>query len=413
MLTNRKGVIILSISNGLVSGGYGLSIPFFAIYLTVTQHLSASLVGALLGLSMLATTAASALSGEMTDAFGRKKIMVWSLILRAFFVFMMALSMVLQTNFLWTVVAHFFASFFGAFFRPASNAWVADNVDSRHRVEAYGILRIGLNIGWAAGPALGGFLAAASYPLAFALTGVFYIAGALSVYFQIQDAKKLKEEFRKTQFADLLLELKNKRFAVFCFLVFMMSVVLAQLTTGLSLFSVKYLGLGNHEIGILFAINGAMVVVFQYFAGKFMNSVRITSAMAMGCVCYAVGYNFIGFAGGFWLAALGVAFATVGEMALSPGTTTLASNIAPHAQRGRYLGMTETARQFGSCLGMFAGGYFIEHISPFFTAGPWVIFAAAAIFCAWGFAKMSGALSAQENGVHSAMPAEITAEPDI
>ena len=51
------------------------------------------------------------------------------------------------------------SNFFGSLFEPASSAMVADMVEPSRRLEAYGLLRIGQNIGWTVGPLLGGLLA--------------------------------------------------------------------------------------------------------------------------------------------------------------------------------------------------------------------------------------------------------------
>ena len=58
------------------------------------------------------------------------------------------------------------------------DAMVADLTRPEQRTEAYSVLRISSNLGWATGPAIGGFLAGVSYLLSFGLA-----AGACFIFF--------------------------------------------------------------------------------------------------------------------------------------------------------------------------------------------------------------------------------------
>ena len=55
----------------------------------------------------------------------------------------------------------------GEIHRPASGALIADLVPSEGRVAAFTMFRLAVNVGWAAGLALGGFLAERSFDLLF------------------------------------------------------------------------------------------------------------------------------------------------------------------------------------------------------------------------------------------------------
>ena len=393
-----KEISILSAANGLISGGYALSVPFFALYLNVERGLPASAVGIATATAMLATALASGLSGEMTDAFGRRRVMSISLLLRGLNALCMAYAIYIRAHYMWTIMFYFTGSFFGAFFRPASNAWIADCVPMRDRVEAFGYIRIGWNIGWALGPALGGLMAGKSFALAFGVTGLFFLATSAFLNLNIKDSFTCPVA-RQTKFIEMVLELRHKRLALICLFIFMISLVSAQMVTGLSLHGVKYIGFTKEKVGLLFSVNGAMVVLLQYHMGKFMKEMRLTAALVAGCIAYACGYLLVGAAGAFAAAAVGVACFSVGEMAVSPGTNTLVSNIAPERERGRYLGLQELSRNAGYAAGMIAAGVMIEHLSPVHKMLPWTIVACVALAAGYGFYRLRPLLSAEEDGV--------------
>lgn len=75
----RKGMLIIAIANGLLLFGYGLSLPFFTIYLISQRGLSASMAGLIIALAGVSRCVSSAISGELADVFGRKTVMMWGL----------------------------------------------------------------------------------------------------------------------------------------------------------------------------------------------------------------------------------------------------------------------------------------------------------------------------------------------
>ena len=64
----------------------------------------------------------------------------------------------------------FFSTLLGTFFQNGSNAYVTDIVASGDRTVAFSTLRVGLNVGWMLGPAVGSFLADTPFWRLFAIT---------------------------------------------------------------------------------------------------------------------------------------------------------------------------------------------------------------------------------------------------
>ena len=76
MQTNKisytKEVWVIAGTNAIIAFGYGLSIPFFTIYLSVEKQLAASLIGLILAFAMGLTAVGNAISGELSDVIGKK-----------------------------------------------------------------------------------------------------------------------------------------------------------------------------------------------------------------------------------------------------------------------------------------------------------------------------------------------------
>jgi MFS family permease len=403
MKEKTKSIITISVANGLNSLAYGIAIPFFAIYLTVRKGVPASGVGIMLALAMLTTAGASAISGEASDTFGRKRVMLFSLFFRSLTMFAMAAAMFMDAHYYWALFFHFAGSFVGAFFRPASNAWIADNTAPAERVQAFGYMRIGLNLGWCIGPALGGFLAKSSFPLGFALTASTY---AVSMFFVNSYIKETltTERRRKANFIAMLLDLKDFNLTKLCSYNFIISMVMAQLVVGLSLHCTLRLGMGESVVGFFFSIQGLAVVFLQYPIGAVTSKTRLTSALAVGCVLYAVGFGSIGFMVTFCGIMFGVILSAVGEMCTLPAGHSLASNIAPDNKKGRYLGMYVLSNLAGQSAGIFMAGVLMEYISPLAPAAPWLIVGATALTAALLFYTLRFTITPQQDGLHPPVP---------
>ncbi len=388
---------MVAIANGLLLFGYGLSLPFFTIYLISQRHLSPAMAGLVIALAGLSRCVSSAISGEMADSFGRKKVMMWGLFSQIVAMFALGLCIELKVQVGWMLTCYFLTTFLGAFFRPASNAWVTDNTTPKERVEAFGILRIGLNIGWALGPAAGGFLVRYSYSLAFFFTALLYATTILYLGRLIED-KHVPCKSRKPSFVSALMSLADSRLAKICFYVVLITAVNSQLVVGLSIHCKQYLHMPEHYIGWFFTINGLVVVFLQYWATKVMAKMRLSTAMLIGCLLYAVGFGSVGFFYTFTLIAFGVFLAGVGELIVSPGEQTLVSNIASRETRGRYLGMLMVFYNLGSSVGFFGAGLLGDYVTPYYLPGPWLIVGAVAVLAGLGFYSMRRSLTPEEDG---------------
>lgn len=403
-MTLPPGFWILAAAEGLLNAGYAMSFPFLAVYLSSHRGVPMAWVGVFLSGSMLVSSAAQFVGGEISDAIGRRKVMIASLVLRSALIAVIAAIIYFKAG-LWGIfIFHPLGMFIGSFFHPAARSWVADFTAPAARMKAYGFLRMGSNAGWALGPALGGLLAAGSYALMFGVSVVVFAVCAVIVTFFIKDCPGVaKGKFVTPRVAVALATLRNGHFLRFCVFSFTMSAAMSQLVVSSSLYSKNYLGFDERQIGMLFSVNGLMVVFFQYFMTRLVEGHRITSGLAMGAVLYAVGYLSFGYAPSFYFAAAAIVVVTVGELAVSPGMQALGANMAPRGEKGRYLGVQGLFQQVGSSTGIFIGSNAIGLLSPFYQQAPWFIVAVIAIGSSFGFLSLGRRLTPEQDGLKGPM----------
>jgi MFS family permease len=407
MNSKTKSIITISVANGLNSLAYGIAIPFFAIYLSTRKGVPAGVIGLMLALAMATTALASAISGEVSDTFGRRRVMLCSLFFRAATMLAMAWAMYIDAHYFWAMFFHFAGSFSGAFFRPASNAWIADTTTPAERVKAFGYVRIGLNLGWCIGPALGGLLAKASFALGFGATACTYLITMFFVARYINETLT-KENTRKANFITMLLDLKDKNLAALCAYNFIISMVMAQLVVGLSLHAILRLGMTENIVGLFFSLNGLAVVLFQFPVAAYSSKIRLTSALALGCFLYALGYGAIGFMVSSAGIMLGVVVSAIGEMCVLPAGHSLASNLAADNKKGRYLGLYVLSNAAGQAAGIFMAGVLMEKLSPLYAPAPWIIVAGLGALAGILFLSMRRTMTPEQDGVTPAKPAPPT-----
>ncbi|MCX6878819.1 MAG: MFS transporter [Verrucomicrobia bacterium] len=398
-----------------MTAGYAISFPFLAIYLSTHRGVPMAWVGAFLAVSMLVASAAQFIGGEVSDAIGRRKVMVFSLALRSVLVAVIAWIVYSGTG-LWAIlVVHPLGMFIGSFFHPAARSWVADFVGPSRRLKAYGFLRMGNNAGWALGPALGGLLAEGSYALLFVVTAGVYAVCTVIVALSIKDVPGAASgKFSTPRLSDGVAILRNRQFLRFCVFSFTMCAVMSQLVVSSSLYSKEYLGLSETDIGLLFSINGLMVVALQYFVTRVLQRHCLTTGLAAGALFYAAGYLALGFAPAFWAAGMAMVVVTLGEMAVSPGLQALGANMAPRGEKGRYLGVQGVFQQVGSAAGIFVGSNAIGLISPMFQQGPWFMVALVAIVSSLGFLSLGRRLTPEQDGLRNPeAPASPVESPEI
>ena len=363
--------------------GFAAAIPFLSIYFHGKLGMSMTEIGLFFGAMALVRAVFQAIGGEIADRMSRKDLLVYAQICRA--VAFLALGLAIDYDLGFWPIAIFMAvnSIFGAIYFPALHALVSDILPESKRLDGYALTRSAGNLGWAVGPAIGGFMAHTSY------AGLFYIAAAILLVsglifwsvFRPPPYARREEAFR---FSDLLALKDDKRLATHCLLSFLLFLVVAQLIAPFSLYAVGMVGLSEIQLGYLYTINGLMVALAQVAVTRLLGKVRFTTQLAIGSLFYFVGYGAMGFSGDYTYLVAVIVVVTTGEIIMSPPSLTLTSRMAPKTQMGRYMGVYSFFTTAGWSLGPLYGGWFLDHLAGQPELA-WLLIASLAIFSALGF----------------------------
>src|SRR5512144_409888 len=152
---------------------------FLTFYLTGKGY-SASQAGFAVGMYGVGAIGASLAGGWLADHLGRRNSIVLSMVLSA--ATMMLFSQAKGYPVL--VALSVLAGFCAEMYRPAASALIADITTPAQRVTASSVYRLAIKLGFAIGPAVGGFVAPRSFFLLFAgdaLTYLIYASIALAM----------------------------------------------------------------------------------------------------------------------------------------------------------------------------------------------------------------------------------------
>lgn len=382
---------------GMALNQFGMSIvmPFVSIYLYCYQDISAGYVGLAIFLSSFVGAVFQLVGGEMCDRLGRRVVFVLGLVTLIISFLMLGWAVSVKAPYLYYLVFLSMTRVATGLFRPIPNVIAADIVPPEKRLEAFGLLRIGHNLGFAIGPVVGGLMALLSYSSMFyftALTSTLYL---LMVLFFIGDTRTCRPQNRFT-LKDLGTIADDRPFMAFSILTFLVFVVYSQMYTPMSVYAKGFGGLTEPEIGIMFAINGIMVVLLQYPVTLLTDRYRMTLSMGIGTALYALGFALTSVSHGMLMIGLCIFIITMGELCFMPSSTTLSTNLSTGDKRGRYLGFSGLMTSLGSAVGPLIGGLLLDT----FATSPgtaWLIIGASGAICAMGFVYLRKLIPGEKN----------------
>ena len=365
--------------------GFGVVFPFIAIYLAQSANGGLGLGDVAAGVIMMSYMAIGTLfmviGGAWADRFGRKRIMAISAIGEAFL-----LCLYTFAGEFWGFLAIALAEgAVGSLYQPAAGAMMADMVPPERRPEAFSLLRIGLNSGMAIGPLVGGILLfTMDFRSMFVISGVMVGIAGLFIVFWTKETLNVKpgEEF---QYSDIRTAAKDRVFMGFCVLIALTFFIYAQAISSVPNYATdpQDLGIAPAVYSVVFAVNGAMVVLLQIPMTWVAVKVRRTSAMGAGQALMAVGIGAIYLVHDLIGIVLAMAVFTFGELVHSAVYTTVVADMAPEKLRGTYMGVSGLAYGVGDSLGMFTGMALLGILA--FRDQTWIIMFAIGIPTAIGY----------------------------
>ncbi len=355
------------ILGGLLIGTIGSSMvfPFLTIYVSEKLDLPLTDVAGLITLNGFIGLAASFIAGPITDRFGRKWVMVLSLIGNGvtYYLFRQA------ETYLFFATLMAMRGLFHPMYKVGTSAMVTDLVTPEQRVDAFALMRTADNLGIAIGPAIGGFVAATSYDASFTTASLTLLFFGLSIALFAREtvpreAPKTALETQKRSSAGYGEVIKDRQFLAFVFSFTLFKICSVMLWALLAVYAKQNYGLPENQYGFIPTTNALMVVLFQVMMTRLTRRYLPLPVMAIGTMIYALGVTSIALGQGFWSFWLSFVVVTVGELMIMPTSTTFVANLAPIDKRGRYMSFFSLSQGAGRGIAPLLGGLLNDNIGP-------------------------------------------------
>lgn len=334
--------------------GQGLYYPFSAIYFHNVLGIPLSMVGVGLACLAAASVISGLAAGPLTDRYGRKPVMLVSLTGAA--ATFLAFSRI--DGLAGYIVVSVAAGMFGStMFDAARNAMIADVTPPGMRSRAYGLVRVGGNVGWALGPMVAGFASAAAgssggiYPLLF--TGTAALAALVMLCVAIGVRESLPGTAGSAPgrpFTGLGEALSDRSLLILLASGVLLFYVFTQDWQALPIYAKNFVGVPDGRIGIFLGANGLMVILFQIPISYLIDRNSKVSALLVGAALFAASSTTLLLTESFLGILIAFAgFFTLAEMVLDVAGNALAADLAPIKLRGTYLAL------FGTCFSVSYG----------------------------------------------------------
>jgi MFS family permease len=344
--------------------------PFLLVY--VSERLSAPLtaIASLLTLNSAMGLISSFLGGSIIDRLGRKWIMSASLVVNgAAYLFMGQAHTLPQFAILMAIMGAV-----NPLYRVGADAMMADLLPQEKRIDGYAMMRLSNNLGISIGPAIGGFIAASSYSLAFicAAVGMSFYSFLLAIFAHetlpskqpdyLPEPKDVTAD--KDKFGGYLTILKDLPFIKFILTFTLVSICASLIWILLPVYATQTLKVPIKIYGFIPTTNAIMVVTLQILITRITKSFPTLPVVAVGAFFYAIAVGGIALMSsfvGFWIC---MVIMTIGELIIVPTSSTYIANLAPVDMRGRYMSFYTLTWGVAAGIGPVFGGFLSDLIGP-------------------------------------------------
>ena len=348
---------------GFGTGAQNLGRPLFAFAATGNIFL----VGILLASNAIPRTFTGPLTGFLSDRFGRKPLVILGPTIRG--ISNVGQFMIGLDDYWLFFALELFGQAGVAMWNTSSNVLLSDVTRTESRARVLAARQMSTRLGFVAGPAVGGVLAAVfGLQSVFLLNGLSKIVIVLVVFFGVKETRPARMETsleKPTRRRLSFYPFKDRTFAVLAIATAAFAMSNAGIMqTLVPVYAIDMIKVDEVAVGFLISVASTVTFLFAYPNGIIADRYGRKRSLVPGLLLLALA-SFVLAGWDFYTALLvAVGIKGLGE-AMSLGTTqTYAMDLAPDHARGAYIGFWTFSQALGATLGpiLMAGLYYL--ISP-------------------------------------------------
>lgn len=367
MSDRRMWIIFLIVFINLL--GFGIILPLLPYYV---ESLGAGVIaiGFLSAAYSLFQLLSAPILGEMSDKWGRRPILIFSLIGTTLSFLLLGLSKTLPLLFLSRIID-------GASGGNISTAqaYIADITSQKDRTQGMGFLAAAFGLGFILGPAFGGFLSRFGYEVpALAAAGVALFATILTYFFLPESLPKQKiagviptNKKRKLIFSwkELYGVMTHPSVGIVVSVSFLLMLSFSLLQGTFAVFTEHTLGLTAEQNGYMFAYLGIIGVLLQlFFLKRILKRWAENKIVVVGIILMSVALSLIAASQSISTLLVALTFLAVANGISNPVLTGLVSKLSPEDEQGNIMGINQSVGSLARLIGPLVGTVIYDSFGP-------------------------------------------------
>ncbi len=358
--------------------GFGILIPILPTFATKELHVSESYVGIVIAIYSLVQFLFNPIFGSLSDRYGRRKIILYTLFLNALGYVIFSFSHTFWMLLLSRVVSGIGGSSIGV-----AQAYIADVTTREERSKGMGLIGVAFGLGFVFGPLMGGLLSHYGYEVTGFASAAFSILALLFSIFALPES--LTPENRNVENRRKILDVQSFRvafgnvpLAVLMIMFFVITFSVANIYGTFALMGHKIYHFTDMDNGYIFAIVGLVSAAVQGgLVGKLSKKYSDTTLVTSGALFMMLGLLFLPYGQNFIGVAIITFILSIGTGILQPVLLSLVSKVAPENLQGTTLGVNQSLSAFARMLGPLWGGFAFQYLGyqiPFLTGAFFTFF---------------------------------------
>lgn len=368
--TNEKfftaPLIIIFVTVFIDLVGFGMVIPILPYYAnTAPYNATPFQVGVLLAVYSLMQFFFAPLLGRLSDRYGRRPILLISILGSAAGYFVIGFANTLLLVFVGRIIG----GITGANISTAQ-AYIADITSKENRAKGMGLFGAAFGFGFVFGPAMSGILSKYGAHVPFFCAAGLSFLNAAALYFILPESLSIAARAnlpeRKNRFFDLFESFRHKEFREINIVYFLLVTSFSIMTYGFVLYTAYRFNFSPEQNGYLFAFIGVIAIIAQgLIFTKLVKRFGESILVVIGCLMMVVSLFSVPIVGpeygGLTVLLVGTALLALGNSLASPGLTSLASKTASDHDQGRTLGIMQSGASLARVIGPLLGGILLNN----------------------------------------------------
>ncbi len=354
--------------------GYGIIIPILYAY-SKKFGLSDFDNGLLFAVFSICQFVSTPIIGRMSDKYGRRPLLLISILGTAGSFFLMAFA----PNYWFLFLARALDGITAGNI-PVVFAVISDSTKPEQRAKAFGLVGAAFNFGFIFGPAIAAFTVGISEALPFVIAGVITLIAALLTYLYLPETNIHMGEVKKGHLFDFkkmwhTLFDPNVGLTFIISLIFFMAFACA-LIYGFQPFTTNVLNLSTSQNATLFTIFGILGLISQTFiVGNVTKALGMKKAFSMSILITAVAFLTMFFSRTLWLFIPGLIALGLVNSIVQTLLPTILSQEADEKSQGTIMGLNASYQSIGMIVGPILGGAVATIAIPYpFLTGAVLVF---------------------------------------